>query len=305
MRIFVFSLTICICCNLVCMAQQIDKDDYEVFPTLKFDYKEVAKNNFQLVSVWFDENKKSETDESGIPWSEQLISYQRERHILPAGQLDRSAYYNDKNEKLSAHQYYYIGDKISAIDEIGFDTLQNEIISYSFNFAYKDSFPYQKVKLFKNDKGFRLLYDYLYDKDGKMVRLNVTAHGEPKKEESLKMAEDKLMLLLVAHSKDSKTARFYKNMHDLQLSERIQYNEKGLPINMKLRDGENALLLDRTYVYEDEKLVKEIHTKYKEKSPVAEKLVYYTYHANGLIDRIIEEEGSVQYVWSFQYFEEY
>jgi hypothetical protein len=158
--------------------------------------------------------------------------------------------------------------------------------------------------MFNDDKSFRLHYDYLHE-EGKLLRLKVTAHGVPKKENSIKLAEDEMTLLLVAHSGDAKTERYYKNMHELLKSERIQYNEKGFPINKKIRDGDNKLLMDIIYIYEDETLVKEKHTKYENKSPVSEKLIFYVYESNGLLSKIIAEEGDTQRIVNLLYQEEY
>jgi hypothetical protein len=278
---------------------------HEVFPELPFSTEAVGKLNYQLVTVWHEEYKKSEGDEPGLPWANQTFMYQRERYLMPGGILDRSSVYTQENEKLSALQYYYIGKNVSAIDIIRFDTLMNEIIDNSYNFAYKDTIPYQKVKLFHRDKSFRLLYDFMFDKENRLIRLNITAHGEPKKVETLEMAEEDMLMVLIAYSGDSKTKRFYKNMHDLQRSERTQYNDKGLPISTKIKDGENQLIAEVIYIYEDELLVQENHTKYEDKQPFIDKTIYYRYNPNGLLDKIITEKGELQTISSFQYFEEY
>ncbi len=278
---------------------------YEAYPELPFNLKDVVKNNYQLVAIWHDEYTRSEGDESGIPWANQTISYQKEKHMLQGRFMDRSVFIDSLGNRYSAFQYYYSGKLISAIDELEFDSLQNEIISYSYHYAYKDTIPFQRVKLFNNDKSFRLLFDYMFDKENRLLRTNVTAHGEPLKEESIKKAEKEMDLLLVAHNKDSRTERHYKEMHDLQFSERIQFNEKGLPINKKIKGGKNELIKEIIYVYEDEILSKEIHTRYENKQPYDDKIIYYTFLPNGLPDRIITEKGDYQTVLNYQYYEEY
>lgn len=306
MRITVFKIPfLCFLFSNFCMAQFQKALYHEVYPQLPFNVKEVIKYNYQLVAVWHDEYSRTEADESGLTWANQTLSYQRERHLLPAGTFERSAYYTPNNEKLYAYQYNYINNRISAVDEIVFDSLQEEIILFSHVYTYKDTIPFQKVKMFNADKGFRLLYDYLFDKEGRLIRLNITAHGEPKKDASIPIAEKDMMLVLTAYSGDSKTERFYKNMHDLQGSERTQYNENGLLINKKIKDGENKLLLDIIYIYEDDVLMKENHTRYEDKQPFEDKVIYYIYNPNGLLDRILEEKGDLQTVTSFQYFEDY
>ena len=59
------------------------------------------------------------------------------------------------------------------------------------------------------------------------------------------------------------------------------------------------------YIYEDELLVQENHTKYEDKQPFIDKTIYYRYNPNGLLDKIITEKGELQTISSFQYFEEY
>lgn len=298
-------LFLLLCANLTAFAQ-IQRAAYsEVYPELPFSVSQLNKFNYQKVVVWYDEFTKGENDESGMPWSNMVKSYQRERHIMPGGQLERSGYYTPENLKLSAFQYYYIGNKISVIDQIGFDSLQNDVVLYSYQFAYKDTIPFQKVKLHSKDKQFRMLYDYLYDAEGRLIREQVTTHGKAKKLETVLGVEDDNVMVLTAYNGDTKTKRFYKNMHDLQKTERIQYNENGQPINTKIKDGQNKLIADIVYSYEGEILVKETHTTNDGTQLVDDKIVHYRYNADGLLEQIITEKGELQTIVSFQYSEDY
>ena len=289
---------------LFCFAQLQNGRTESMFPALPFNLKEVVKNNYRTISLVYEEYKKNDGDESGFPWSNQQISYQKARFMIQSNVMNKISYYDTLNNKISSLEYSYTDSLLSAVEFFEYDSLQQPFSTYAYNYAYRDSFPFQKVLMFNNDKRFRLLYDYLYDEKGRLVRLNVTAHGEPKKDASIKLAEEEMTLMLKAYSGDSKTERYYKNMHELLWSERTQYNEKGLPINKKTRDGDNKLLSDVIYVYENEVLVKEKHTTFLNKEPLSEKLIFYIYEENGLISKILEEEGDTQRVVNLLYMEE-
>jgi hypothetical protein len=289
---------------LFCFAQLENAKPEPMFPSLPFDLKIASENNYRLVSLVYEEYKKAEGDESGFPWSNQLMSFQKARYSIFDKAITNISFYDSLNNKIRSCEYSYIDNDLSVIDFFDYDSIQEPKLKYAFNFAYRDSLPFQKVLMFHEDKRFRLLYDYLYDEKGRLVRLNVTAHGEPQKEYTLGLAEEEMILLLIAYSGDSKTERYYKNMHELLWSERTQYNERGLPINKKIRDGDHKLLTDIIYIYEDEVLVKEKHTSFVNKEAQGEKLIYYVYETKGLISRILEEEGDTQRIMHLMYMED-
>ena len=289
---------------LFCFAQLQNGTPEPMYPTLPFNLKEAFNHNYRTVSMVYEVYKKTDADESGFPWSNKQSSFQKARFVIQSKELNKITYYDTLNNKLSSLEYSYIDGLLSAIEFFEYDSIQQPVSTHAYNYAYRDSFPFQKVLMFNNDKRFRLLYDYLYDEKGRLVRLNVTAHGEPKKDASIKLAEEEITLMLTAYSGDSKTERYYKNMHELLWSERTQYNEKGLAINKKTRDGDNKLLSDIIYVYEDAVLVKEKHSSYLNKEAMNEKLIFYIYEENGLISKILEEEGDTQRVLNFFYMEE-
>jgi len=286
-------------------AQLLNGAPEPVFPSLPFDLKGAVNNNYKLVSVVYETYIKTEGDESGFPWKNQVMNYQQARYTIRDNKLEAASFYDTLNRKIYAYECSYIDGLLSAVEYFSFDSMLVAKSNYVFNYAYRDTFPFQKVLMLNEDKKFRLLYDYEHDKDARLIRLNVTAHGEPLKEASIKLAEDELTLLLVAYSGDSKTKRYYKNMHDLHLSEKTLYNEKGLPINTKIRDGDNKLLTDIIYIYEGEVLVKEKHTKYENKVTIGEKQIFYVYESNGLMSKIIEEDGDTQQIVNLLYQEEY
>jgi len=289
---------------IFCFGQLQNGKPEPMFPALPFDLKEAVNNNFRVVSMVYEEYKKSEGDESGFPWSNQQFSYQKARFTIQNKAINTISYYDTLNNKISSFEYSYIDGLVTGIEFFEYDSLMKPIVTHAYNYAYRDSLPFQKVLMFNTDKRFRLLYDYLCDDKGRLIRLNVTPHGEPKKESSIKLAEEEMVLMLTAYSGDSKTERYYKNMHELVRSERTQYNEKGLAINKKTRDGDNKLISEIIYVYEDEVLVKEKHTSYLNKEVQNEKLIFYIYEENGLISKILEEEGDIQRIVNLLYIAE-
>lgn len=290
------------------LAAQFPKDDYsEVYPERLFSEKQLLAANMHKVVIWYDVNKKGEDDISGVPWfAGNQISFQQQRHILPEDKLGTSTYYKESGDKDFQLKYYYQNGKIGAIDHLVFDSLQEESLLYSYRYAYKGEEPLQMVKLHAQDKSFRLMEEYSFNKDKKLTRKKITTHGRAKKLETVLGMEAENMMQLMAYGKDSKTVRSYQNMHDLVRTERTQYKD-GHPISTKVMDGEQRLLATIGYSYEGESLVKETYTYYNEGREVEkEKIKYFNYdYKTGFIDTIIIEEGETQIVYTFQYTEDY
>ena len=285
---------------------QFVKDPYaEVYPERDFSIQQIKEKGFQKVVVWYNEYGREEGDEDGMQWSNYIGGYQCQKHVFPDGRLELSTYYYPTGYKEKAYQYYYLGKKVSAIDQLSFDSLQNEKVKYSYNFVYKDTIPFQKVKLHGNDKQFRIMYDYLFDKEGQLVRLQITPHGQAKKMETLVELEQDNMMILVSYSKDAKTIRYYRDLHDLIRSERTQFTEDGKAINTRIKDGDNLLVADIGYAYEGEFLIKETHTVHDGTQLVEDKVIHYRYNGDGLMEQKIIEKGDQQIIFGYQYSEDY
>lgn len=285
---------------------QFVQDPYaEVFPERDFSIRQIKEKGYQKVVVWYNEYSRGEDDEAGMQWSNFIGSYQCQKHIFPAGRLELSTYYLPTGYKEKAYQYYYIGKNVSVIDELAFDSLQEEQMKYSFTFAYKDTIPFQKVKMHAKDKQFRIMHDYLFDKDGRLVREQITPHGQAKKMETLVELEQDNMMVLTAYSKDAKTIRYYRDLHSLIRSERTQFTEEGRAINTRIKDGENLLVADVGYAYEGEFLVKETYTVHDGVQLVADKVIHYRYNEDGLLEQKIIEKGDQQIIFGYQYSEDY
>ena len=140
---------------IFCFAQMEFVETVPLYPTLPFNLKETIKNNFKLVSVVHDVYQKSEGDESGFTWSNQVSSYQYARYIIKDKTLFNASFYDTENDKISSNEYHYIDGLISAIEFSSYDSLQEGKVKYAFHYAYRDSLPYQKVLMFNDDKSFR------------------------------------------------------------------------------------------------------------------------------------------------------
>jgi hypothetical protein len=290
------------------LAAQFPKDPYiEVYPERLFSEKQVLAAGMHKIVIWYDLNKKGEGDESGVPWfAGNQISYQQQRHIFPENNLGTSTYYKENGDKDYQLRYFYQAGKIGAIDHFVFDSLQDESQLYSYRYTYKGQEPFQMVKLHMQDKTFRLMEEYSFNKDKEIVRRRVSTHGRAKKLETAFGMEMENMMQLVAFGKDSKTVRSYQNMHDLVRTERTQYKDD-LPISTKVLDGEQQLIATIGYAYEGETLVKKTYTYYGAGHEVEKEVIeYYNYnYQTGLLETIIIEEGETQIVYTFQYTEEY
>ena len=278
---------------------------HEVYPELLFSEEQIKKSGYQKVLIWYDEYLKSTEDQPGFLWTNRIKTYQWQRHNLPGGKIENSITYNDKNDRISAINYYYQNDLIAAVDDISYDsTLKEKVISSSF-YTYKDSVPFQKVKIFNQDKGYRLLYDYIFDTDGRLIRSQVKPEGRPQKAETIIEASKSLNMILADYKKDTKTLRYYKNMHELTRTEKTQYNDKGFPINTKTLNDQQQMIKDVLYSYEGDQFVKETHLKYENGQEEVEKIVYIRYNLDGIMEQLVTEIGNKQIVLTLQYYTEY
>ena len=292
--------------GVISLQAQIVKPQYhEVYPALLFSEEQIKKSGYQKVLIWYDEYLKGPEDQAGFLWNNRIKTYQFQRHNLPGGRIENSITYNEQNDRISAINYYYQEDLIAAIDEISYDSsLKEKIISSSF-YTYKDSIPFQKVKTFNQDKGYRLLYDYIFDENGRLLRLQVKPDGRPQKIETILEASNSLIMILADYKKDTKILRYYKNMHELLRTERTQYNEKGFPINTKTLNEKQEMIRDVLYAYEGDQFVKETHLKYVNGQAEVEKTVYIRYNLDGIMEQLVTEIGNKQIVLTLQYYKEY
>ncbi len=297
-------LIICLGCYCQGLWAQFSPDPYaEVYPKREFSICDIKEKGYQKVVIWYNEYSRGEKDESGMTWSNYINSYQHQKHVFPAGQLELSTYYYPDGNKIKSYQYYYIGRLISVVDELSFDSMQEESVKFSYQYAYKDTVPFEMVKIYPEDKGFRIMHDYLFDKEGRLIREKVTAHGQLKRLQTLSDEELEISnsMVLAAYQGDSKTLRFYKDQHSLFRTERTQYSEEGLLINTRIKDGEHRLIADIGYSYEGESLVKETHTSFDGTQMVSDKIIHYRYNDEGLLEQKIIEKGEQQIIFSYQY----
>jgi len=277
----------------------------DVYPTYDFKMQAIKENGYQLLTVWYNEYERKEEDESGVIVGEPIRNYRSEMHLFPDGRIQKSTFYNENNDRLKAYQYYHKGKQVAVIDELRFDTSQNEEILYSYRYVYKGQVPMQKVKLHIKDKSFRLMHDYTFDAKNRLTREKITMHGRAKKIETIQVVEEREQLNLISYATKSKTERIYTTMHDLITSKRSQCTETGQLINTRIKNKDHQVVEDIGYVYEDGVLAEEIHRIWDGTQLVEGRKIYYQYDASGLITQKIIEEGKQQFVYEFQYSKDY
>lgn len=300
-----FLFGIFLICTCIETKAQFKKSLYhEAYPELPFSMEDVKKHNYSKIIIWYDEYKKAKDDESGMIWSDKLIDYQFQRHTFIEGKMDRSTWYTPENQRIRTLQYYYIGKNISVIDDITYDSLQNEQVNFNYIYTYKDTVPFQMVKMHSNDKQFRILFDYTFDENGKLKRQQTTTHGVAKKMETVLNAEEDIVMILVDHKNNMSTKRYYKNMSELQKSVKTFVNEKGELFETNIKDGNNKAIHNIKYTYEADKLVLESYSRFNGEQVVTDKKIYYRYNDDGLLEKIITEKENIQTILSLQYYEE-
>jgi hypothetical protein len=118
-----------------CSAQLLNGAPEPVFPSLPFDLKGAVNNNYKLVSVVYETYIKTEGDESGFPWKNQVMNYQQARYTIRDNKLEAASFYDTLNRKIYAYECSYIDGLLSAVEYFSFDSMLVAKSNYVFNYA--------------------------------------------------------------------------------------------------------------------------------------------------------------------------
>lgn len=287
-------------------AQNLIDKYAEIYPKREFTIQQIKDQGYQKVVVWQSEYTKGPDDESGMTWSNMEKNFQAQKHVFPDGQFKWSTYYREDMSKEKMYKYYYKGKQIAAIDELEFDSLQDESVRFTYKYAYRGEVPVEKVQLYPKDPNFRVMYAYSFDTTGRMLRKQITGHGQIKRFNSLLDLEEDPHLVLISYTDKATTYRTYRNRHDIIESRRTQFNEDGQLLNTRVKGPEHQVLKDIGYTYSNGQLTKEVHSVLNDEGVLTEDtIIYYLYNDRGLIDQKIIEQGKKQLIFSYQYSEEY
>lgn len=296
---------------MLCLVGTLQAQHISIFPELPFDLKAAVEKGYSKVSVFVNQNQKGEEDESGYQWSIPYgDGYQMARYSFFDGKMEMETRYLPNGDKEVAWQYNFIGDLLSVIDELHFDSLQEPKHNYSYVFHYDaQGNPFQKVVEFKNERLFRLLYDYSFDKERRPIREKISSTGQITKWDNIKglVPGRQEQITLVEHRSDAKILRIYENMHRNIETHRTIYDlTTRMPQRTEYEDVSHKVQYVVDYDYEESRLTRE--TRYRPtddgSEPKKEAVTYYFYDADGLLERKMVEVDNLQTIYSYSYFNE-
>lgn len=293
-------------------AQQLDYP--EIYPTLPFDMAKSMETGNTKTTVWYGTYTKAEGDESGMIWSNPIIeSHQYQRYEYYDGKMQIMTTYLPSGDKKASEEYFYRDGLLSATEVLHYDTLQNPKRAGGWIYLYyKDGRPFQRVKTFGfPNKGVRLLDEFVFNEQNKVIKQKTTAAGRgPDMDSLLNGMKDREVRKVVNRYQDTvlKTQRF-KSLYELQEEAVTRYNEQKQPIQTIVTNTAGEVILGIEYEYSDGiNCTKKIYWT-EEKTETGEKLSgnykieYFTFE-DGLISTHIIEEDGVQTVLEYSHFSE-
>lgn len=327
-----------LCSGWFCLPLSAQKDQYRdwypgqpLFSLVKAS--ELGKNK---ASVWVDHYKRGEHDESGLQWSEALgLSYQKELYIFFDGDLQSAIWYDSTEQARQKWQYHYKQGLVSAVEYSDYawikdrrtqDSAWGPVLQYIWAYTYQQGRrPFQRVQVWEGCGNCRVLHDYLWDSLGRIKRERQSASGFPskglsveqpkakKKDGALPVVEQKIppappeRMILTEYDESSIYRRTYLGLHELERSEEWVLGEDGQPLVKKIfiwKDEKKSLWESVNYTYSDGRLVKEEYNAWVEEGKWGiAKRRYYEYSEEGLLAKLLVEEGDLQRIYNFTYTE--
>ena len=215
--------------------------------------------------------------------------------------------------------------------------------AYSY-FYQRDSTPFQRVTLFGWPyKDIRLLDEFVFDSLNRMIRQKTTAVGKSPYMDSLVGLKDKEKFLTLTEYGDlTLSRRVYKNLYVIMSDSKIFYDTRGFPKYEEIRNADGKILITIKYITDaagrvirkthwvtrepavkeapkeenekkkkkkkpkkaDEAATIDVNVPLEEPKPEVYKLEYFTYTAEGLLEKHIIEENGIQTVLEYTYFTE-
>jgi hypothetical protein len=167
-------------------APSIPTDFNTVYPEYPIDVWAAAKAEYTRITQYKEVYHKDEMDESGLVWSIPVENYQSAVWILAGKNVENFTAYTPENQRLRRSDYYYKDGKLSAIDEMRFDTAQKDKLLYTDIYVYEhDGRPFQRVRQYAKDKHLREICSFRFDTQNRLVKSRVEYTGTASKTQTL------------------------------------------------------------------------------------------------------------------------
>jgi hypothetical protein len=285
-----------------------------IYPELPFDNALLSKTEFDRVDVWKEVYQRGENDESGLVWSNQTQIYQVFSAILGDKKVQNITYLAPDNLRLRRFDYYYINGLISAIDEMQFDEAgKDDLILTNIYFYEANGRPFQRVRTYPKDKAFREITAVRFDAQGRLIHLKTSYTGSPRHSQTLMRVQTGKELITTAFNSKNILQNTYQNYNELiRSNDYTLANDKEIA-TLRSYTNNNHLHEVATYEYTDGRLTKIVaelhhlaqteaeHNALNQSGDTAKRISYFFYNADGLIARIIIEQGQEQTVLNYNY----
>jgi len=251
-----------LCCPTLMLGQQQAYPG--VYPDLPFDLALATEKGYNKTTVWYGTNAKGEGDESGFPWSKEIIiSYQYQRFKYFGGKMQIAITYDENGDKLETQEYFYRDNLLSAIEVLSYDTLFQSHFDYSWVYVYYDNRkPFQRVKQhgFPN-KRVRLLNEFKFDEQNRVVRQKTTAVGVGPDMDSLTggLHDKEVRLTTNEYSDTTHLLQTFRDLYKIEEESIDYYNDEGLVAYTEVKNSGGQLIVRIDYEYEGDNCIKKIH----------------------------------------------
>jgi hypothetical protein len=284
-------------------APRIPADFNTVYPEYPIDVWAAAKAEYTRITQYKEVYHKDEMDESGLVWSIPVENYQSAVWILAGKNVETFTAYTPENQRLRRSDYYYKDGKLSAIDEMRFDTAQKDKLLYTDIYVYEhDGRPFQRVRQYAKDKHLREICSFRFDTQNRLVKSRVEYTGTASKTQTLALIGTGKQSINWEYGGQSIRRGVYHNYNELIESQDYTFENNQLK---QVRTYTEHLSLKNTieYEYQDGRLYKSIDTPAPAPDAEAPKstVSYYFYTEDGFLERHLIEHENTQTVYVYSY----
>jgi hypothetical protein len=303
-------------CFAVCVAAQspnlfpaIPKPNEFAFayPSFGVDVQAAVQKEYTRLTQWYETYNKGETDESGTIWSQPIASYQAAVLQLNAKGVENATYYDPENNRLLRFDYYYINGLLSAIDEFKFDKEQKEQLIFTDVYFYEaDGRPAQRTRQFAKDKGLREMVTYRLDAENKLQKQKTEYSGKATKAQTISLIETGKQLISWEYGSTTRRSVFQNGNELIEMHEYQMQNN--LPQTIR-RYGRNYAVISESQCHYDGDKLQRISTQLSHAATISKDNpnfsprieTFFFYNEEGLLERIIVEQGDLQEVFNYSY----
>ncbi|MGH1337462.1 MAG: hypothetical protein ACRBFS_15165 [Aureispira sp.] len=250
------------------------------YPVWPFLVEQVAATGNDKCSVWKSRYQKGEGDESGQLWMTSIEdSYQYQRYQFSGGKPAMVSTYLPSGNRLETMEYFYRDNLLSAIEVLGFDTLQNAHVKYALQYLYykeKDA-PAQRTTLYGHPHSkVRILDEFEFDEEYRLTRQKSTVVGfSPHMDSLLGLQANEKRLISARYEDSMQTKKVFRDMHVILDDRKTYLNGDKKPELTEVYNAKGEKLWTIDYHYEGEQLTKKVYWV-RRAAPVSQETVVVT-----------------------------